>query len=569
MLQTVRNASPTGSHIKFERKTEIFTRAPPQEARNPIIEPERPIDPIPLPDNIVDTEDSHVEVEAQVEPVEGGEGLREGGGIEHVPWVSQEVKYSNTKLFMTFGGYVIDGDRNRPSFSDVTNDRLLVILGVGEFTAKGAPQEATKTGKHKLYVPSLECRFALKPSSESSHRLVVMPAVVHTNGTAFQGRFDSHGNLKFSGEKGVWVSCLLPEDTYGSIGDMHHGGELGKVDLVETNGGEFAVESIPVRSFVSPREHVYELIHCSAPVHSMSGAKWLIEWIEYHRAVGFDHIDLYMYKPRDLVYEVADYYSKEGFVTVYDWSAVPDGPSLPGVHINNWEHAQRVARNDCYLRNRGVAKYVAFGDVDELFAVNSEVDDVFVLQSWAAQQAGRADMKRFVRWFDEEHALSGGKKIGYAFRSVTIPPFDASSYGISNDAFSAHGEELLLSGFCIAERRCQAPYNCGNYHQGRQKYIIRTGHGTINPNNPLFYHAISENYVDIADKLMLQVPKYMGFVRHYAGHFKHSRVGGLPVRNRRLLSLPRWVLQEIQTAIVQPGRLSDLYSKLQKEKVSV
>ena len=549
MLQTVRKAQTSGGHFKIERKTEITSRAPPippPAQMNMILDPPQ-----------VNTEAVKVEVEVEAA------GQPEEGDKER--WVRQQVQYSNTRLFMSFGGYIIDGDRSRPSFSASTTDLLLVVLGVGEFTQSAANPNQVKSGKQKLFIPELECRFAL---DSANPRLVVSPAVVHTNGTAFQGRLDSHGNLKFPAEKGVWISCLLPKEVYADVVGASHGKLLGKMDLVARGGTEFVVDGIPVRSFITPPQHSYELIHCSAPVHSMSGARWLIEWIEYHRAVGFDHLNLYMYKPKDLVLKVAEHYSKEGFVTVYDWSAVSEGPSLQGVHIDNWEHGQRMARNDCYLRNRGVSRYVAFSDVDELFALNSEVDDVLVLQSWLDQRKGRVDMKRFLKWFDLEHALSGGQKIGYAFRSVTVPPFDATSYKIQNEPFTAHGEEMLLSGFCIAERRCQAPYNCGNYHQGRQKYIIRTASGSINPNNPLFYHAISENYVDISDKLMLQVPKHMGYVRHYAGHFKHSRVGGLDLRNRRLLPLPRWILTEIQQAILQPGPVSQLYATLQKERVS-
>lgn len=126
--------------------------------------------------------------------------------------------------------------------------------------------------------------------------------------------------------------------------------------------------------------------------------------------------------------------------------------------------------------------------------------------------------------------------------------------------------ELYLSRFCVAEQHCTSPYNCGRYHRGRQKYILRVAKGTINPNSPLFYHGVSENYEDIADKLSVQVPTALGYVRHFAGHFKQSRIGGLPEANRRLLYTDHNALDAIKTGIEGDKVICEHYFDASNEK---
>lgn len=82
----------------------------------------------------------------------------------------------------------------------------------------------------------------------------------------------------------------------------------------------------------------------------------------------------------------------------------------------------------------------------------------------------------------------------------------------------------------------------------------------------MFYHAISENYKQISDKLMVQVPRQIGYLRHYAGHFKHSRVGGLPPGRRRTLPLAGFLLKTIASNIQTDSILLKSYFEPEAEK---
>jgi hypothetical protein len=48
-------------------------------------------------------------------------------------------------------------------------------------------------------------------------------------------------------------------------------------------------------------------------------------------------------------------------------------------------------------------------------------------------------------------------------------------------------------------------------------------------------------------------------LRHYAGHFKHTRMGGLTLEEGRLLPLDRGVLLKLADLIIGDRTLLDLY----------
>lgn len=80
--------------------------------------------------------------------------------------VEHPVVYSNTKRFFALDAFLIDGDRNRPSFSSVTSDYLLVILGVGEFTYRPFSHQKGEDGQTIMEVPKLKCMLTLQDISE-------------------------------------------------------------------------------------------------------------------------------------------------------------------------------------------------------------------------------------------------------------------------------------------------------------------------------------------------------------------------------------------------------------------
>jgi len=84
-------------------------------------------------------------------------------------------------------------------------------------------------------------------------------------------------------------------------------------------------------------------------------ARWLKEWIEYHRLIGVDHFLLYNHRSTDGWWAVLSPYIQEGIVEVVQWSSQPQNIYL----------AQRRAQDDALRRLRSRSRWVAFIDTDE------------------------------------------------------------------------------------------------------------------------------------------------------------------------------------------------------------
>jgi hypothetical protein len=79
-------------------------------------------------------------------------------------------------------------------------------------------------------------------------------------------------------------------------------------------------------------------------------ARYLAEWVAFHRIVGVEHLFLYNNLSDDGYAEVLAPFVAEGSATLIDW------PSYP---------AQNQAYDDCVERTRGEWRWVAFIDLDE------------------------------------------------------------------------------------------------------------------------------------------------------------------------------------------------------------
>ncbi len=89
---------------------------------------------------------------------------------------------------------------------------------------------------------------------------------------------------------------------------------------------------------------------------------YLKEWIEYHRMIGVDHFWMYNDRSSDQWEEVLGPYIKEGLVEVFDWPI----PNVENVFLNEgYVLTQCLAFKDALKRGVGVAKWVAFIDLDE------------------------------------------------------------------------------------------------------------------------------------------------------------------------------------------------------------
>lgn len=87
--------------------------------------------------------------------------------------------------------------------------------------------------------------------------------------------------------------------------------------------------------------------------------KYLLEWIEYHKMLGVDHIYLYNNNSEDNYLEILEAYINEGFITLKSW------PMLNG---------QMEAYKDCYNLNKNETEWLALLDLDEFICPYKETD---------------------------------------------------------------------------------------------------------------------------------------------------------------------------------------------------
>eukprot|EP00466_Bigelowiella_natans_P001439 jgi/Bigna1/77696/fgenesh1_pg.49_\ len=86
----------------------------------------------------------------------------------------------------------------------------------------------------------------------------------------------------------------------------------------------------------------YRLTLCLCPVYGVKSARWLIEYLEYHRAAGVGHVHLYSYDDlhSSVISDTVRAYREQGFVTPHDWSHTSSKGFTQG---HTYEHAKFTA----------------------------------------------------------------------------------------------------------------------------------------------------------------------------------------------------------------------------------
>ena len=111
------------------------------------------------------------------------------------------------------------------------------------------------------------------------------------------------------GERNVVISCgfgplIGSNSAFGgdvSLASVKHGQLAGEV-RVQSADGVFDTNLVPARFFLSSRtKEQFKAVQCSSALFKMSGTQWVIEWIEYHLALGFDHL-ITPFKPLGISY---------------------------------------------------------------------------------------------------------------------------------------------------------------------------------------------------------------------------------------------------------------------------
>lgn len=79
-------------------------------------------------------------------------------------------------------------------------------------------------------------------------------------------------------------------------------------------------------------------------------APYLVEWIEFYKKIGLDHLYLYNNESTDNYFEKIKPYIESGFVTLYDWP---------------YAQGQLSAYKDCIEKHRNDVNWIGFIDLDE------------------------------------------------------------------------------------------------------------------------------------------------------------------------------------------------------------
>lgn len=105
--------------------------------------------------------------------------------------------------------------------------------------------------------------------------------------------------------------------------------------------------------------YMYDLAICGM---FQNETRFLREWIEFHRLVGVQHFYLYNNNSTDGYMHILEPYIVSGIVELVDWP-----------YSNENLRAQNLAFTDVLKKTRGIAKWVAFLDLDEyLFACEQQ-----------------------------------------------------------------------------------------------------------------------------------------------------------------------------------------------------
>lgn len=259
-----------------------------------------------------------------------------------------------------------------------------------------------------------------------------------------------------------------------------------------------------------------KLVHCLNPAYGLKDPRWIIEYLEYHRAVGVAHVHVYnvdMHSPE--VQSTLQLYRDEEFITRHDWSGKASGDYTTK---KTYEHAKWAAQTDCALRSRGIYDYALFSDIDEV-----------VVGAKAVSENRRNEGMLTLALDMCEEAKEKRGKVACSFNSNTV----SSIYTKLNDEEEmVMKDKLILERYDRVEAKPHCPSNCKclanncsvmdrKFHTGRQKYIANVGDPDIPP-RPMWTHALAREYKEM-DKIMEVLPDEVMHVRHYQGHWYKNK----------------------------------------------
>lgn len=125
-------------------------------------------------------------------------------------------------------------------------------------------------------------------------------------------------------------------------------------------------------SFVQAKHNTYELAVCAI---FQDDAKYIPEWIEFHKAQGVEHFFLYNNLSTDDFHRYLDPYVASGDIDLIEWPRQQES-------IGQWNMIQCAAYKDCLAKNVKTCKWIAFIDTDEFLFSPEKADLKKVLRSF-------------------------------------------------------------------------------------------------------------------------------------------------------------------------------------------
>ncbi len=317
----------------------------------------------------------------------------------------------------------------------------------------------------------------------------------------------------------------------------------------------------PALTAPRPRAGDYKIVHCVCPMYGVRGTRWLIEYLEYHRAAGITHVHLYSFDPltNPALASVLKRYQNLGFVTPHDWT---EHSSRGFTRRSTYEHAKWSAQTDCLLRSRGAADFVVVTDIDEVLLGRTPPG-----ADAAAEPGGLASAALECH---RAHLRSAKTKLGCSFNSHTVTSVFTQLTPAERLA-ERRRKGLLLERYSWEEARPLCPYNCHcqdakkecrKFHYGRQKYMVYVGDVSVPP-TLLWTHAIWRDYGRgttrrMADLGMEILDDDLLHVRHYQGHW-YINDGKINQVEEKASPLPNRLLAPVRDALSGSEALRRLY----------
>lgn len=223
-------------------------------------------------------------------------------------------------------------------------------------------------------------------------------------------------------------------------------------------------------------------------------ARFLKEWIDYHRLIGVDHFYIYDNRSTDETFSVLEPYINEGIVDYTFWDRTYHGEK-------EWWHVQKDAYVDALLRAEGNSKWLALIDTDEFIV---PIQD--------------HDLKEFLNDFDD----FGGVCISWVFYGTSgIQTLSPNSWMITQLLYrSAFDYPLnrIVKSIVRPERvnphKSYFPHTCayksGYYHVNADKQKLKASVVRDSSTTRIRLHHYWARDLDFF--YQVKIPRYAGWV---------------------------------------------------------